>query len=179
LGILILVLAIRLEKPVLNWLRKIGTWQIIGVMFVLSLVFILVNALVIQGVSTSFSLPTLWVENSSRASPTEPIAPLSLRAMVTIMGSAFGFVSGVVWFGTRGGFDVSGTWFVRAGRFAVGIVGVMAIRYGLDAVFSLIADDLSTLGYVLRYVRYGTIGLWISALAPILFIRLKLASQAK
>jgi hypothetical protein len=30
-------------------------------------------------------------------------------------------------------------------------------------------------GYALRYIRYGLIGAWISALGPVVFIRLGLA----
>ncbi|NJN44600.1 MAG: phosphatase PAP2 family protein [Anaerolineae bacterium] len=179
LGIIVLILSIQLEKPVIHWIRKFGVWQKISLVFALSIVFILINALVIQTVNSSFTLPASWVQNASLAAPEEPIAPLSLSAMVTIMASAFGFISGVIWLGKKGGFSTRGTWLVRAGRFVVGIIGVMALRYGLDVLFSLVADDLSTLGYILRYIRYGTIGLWMSALAPLLFFRLRLADPAK
>jgi hypothetical protein len=47
----------------------------------------------------------------------------------------------------------------------------------LDFLFSLIAADETTLGYILRYIRYTIIGFWISALAPLAFFQLKLANS--
>ena len=176
LGAVVLILAILLEKPVLAWLGRFGMWQKIGFFFALSLVFIFLNGLIIQGVNNSFTVPALWLQNASRVTPEEPIAPLSLIGMITIIASGFGFTSGFIWLETRGGFDTQGTWLVRAGRFVVGIVGVLALRYGLDILFSF-AADVSTLGYTLRYIRYGVIGFWIAALAPVIFIQLKLASS--
>lgn len=177
LGILVLVLAVWLEKPVVEAFRKYGPWQKVGILFALSLAFILVNVVVIRTVNASFSVPVVWQENASVAAPDEPIAPLTPSGMVTIMASAFGFLAGVIWLAPRGGFNSGGPWMLRAARFLVGIVGVLALRYGLDAVFSLLADDFSTLGYALRYLRYVTIGFWMSALAPMMFVRLKLAER--
>jgi len=177
LGVVILILVIRLEKPVLAWFRTLGTWPKIGFLFAMFLAFIFLNGLVIQWVNSSFTVPTLWVQNASRVTPEEPIALLSLTGMITIMAAMFGFTSGVVWLGTRGGFDTQGTWLARAGRFAVGVIGVFVLRYGLDVLFGF-APDVSTLGYVLRFIRYGIIGLWLGALAPVVFIRLKLASPS-
>ncbi|GAB4580339.1 MAG: phosphatase PAP2 family protein [Anaerolineales bacterium] len=179
LGGLVLLLAISLEKPILEGFRKYAPTSRMMIYFALALGFILADAVVIQAVNSGFAIPVEWVENARRAAPNEAlIAPLSLSGMVTIMAAAFGFLAGVEWLNGRGGFNTQGTWLTRAGRFAIGIIGVMVLRYGLDAVFSLIAEDLSLLGYVLRFVRYGTIGFWMSALAPLLFIRLKLASPA-
>jgi membrane-associated phospholipid phosphatase len=175
LGILILLLVIGLEKPVIHWLRGVRAGQRVAIYLGLALVLIFINVLVVQAVNRSFTLPALWVENASLAAPDEPIAPLSLSGMVTITAAAFGFLVGVEWLRPRGGFDARGPWPLRAARFAVGIVGVMALRFGLDALFSLLADDFSPLGYVLRFVRYGSIGFWLSALAPLVFFRLKLA----
>ncbi len=178
LGILVIFLALRLEKPVVQWIKKFGGWQKVGVYFALSLAFILLNALIVQGVSQSFTIPESWAQTASADAPDDPIAPFSLSGMVTIMAAAFGFLSGLTWLETRGGFDSRGTWTARAGRFLVGIVGVMVLRYGLDFVFGMLAPvDESVLGYVLRYVRYGTIGFWMAALAPLVFIRLKLAKR--
>ena len=158
LGALILALALGLEKPLLAWLRQFRPGQRVEFYLFLSLAFILVNVLVIQHVSNSFSLPDAWVQNASLAAPDVLIAPFSLGGMVTIMAAAFGFLAGVEWLALRGGFDTRGDWGLRAGRFFIGIVGVMVLRYGLDAAFSLLADDLTPLGYVLRYIRYTTIG---------------------
>lgn len=180
LGALILALALGLEKPVLAWLRSFRPGQRVAMYFCLSLAFILANVWIVQTVSHSFSVPETWVQNARLAAPeADPIAPFSLGGMVTIMAAAFGFLAGVEWLALRGGFDTRGDWGLRAGRFFIGIVGVMVLRYGLDAVFSLLADDLTPFGYILRYIRYATIGFWMAALAPVLFIRFKLATKAR
>ena len=178
LGIIVLLAVIWLEKPFLNWLHKFGVWQKMGIFFAISMALILVQALIVQWLDGFFVIPEAWVQNAHQSAPDDPIAPLSLSGTVTIMAAAFGFLSGVVWLGPRGGFDVSGTWLIRAARFVVGIAGVMVLRYGLDLLFGLIAPDESTTGFVLRYIRYGAIGFWTSALAPLVFIRLKLAKKA-
>ena len=46
-------------------------------------------------------------------------------------------------------------------------------------MFSALAVDESALGYGLRYVRYSLIGGWIGGLAPLLFIRLGLATPRR
>jgi membrane-associated phospholipid phosphatase len=175
-GIIILLLAIRLENPVVAWISRFGTWQKVGIYFGISLLFIILHGMVLQWVNASFTLPAPWGEAALADAPEEPIAPLSISGTVTIMAAAFGFLSGVAWLKTRGGFNVQGTWLIRVSRFVIGIIGVMVLRYGLDYVFGLIAADETIIGYILRYIRYGTIGFWISALAPLVFVRLKLAN---
>lgn len=179
LGIVLVWLMLVWEKPLLGMIQKFGRGQRIAFYFALSLVMIILNILLVQIVSGTFTVPASWIENAGHAAPDEPITPYALSGMVTIMAAAFGFLAGLEWLAPRGRFDARGTWSIRVGRFAVGIIGMMALRYGLDAVFGLIADDLTPLGYVLRYVRYTTIGFWISALAPVVFIRLKLATANK
>ena len=66
---------------------------------------------------------------------------------------------------------------MKLGRYLVGIVGVFIAMYGLDELFSLIAVDESVLGYILRYIRYGTVAFWGLFGAPWLFLKLKLASR--
>jgi len=41
--------------------------------------------------------------------------------------------------------------------------------------FGLIAPDETTLGYVLRYIRYATATLWMTYAAPLVFLKIKLA----
>jgi membrane-associated phospholipid phosphatase len=178
LGFLVLFLAFRFEKPVVAGFNRLGMGQKIGLIFAISLGVILLNALLAQWVSQSFTLPAVWGENALANAPDDPIAPLSLSGPVTIMAAAFGFLSGIVWLQTRGGFVVRGSSLVRGVRFLLGIAGVMILRYGLGYVFGLITSaDESTLGYLLRFVRYGAIGFWISTLAPLVFMRLKLAGE--
>jgi hypothetical protein len=73
---------------------------------------------------------------------------------------------------TRGGFSAHGTVNQRALRYVVGVLGVGVLWFGLGAVFPR-GDEL--LPYILRFARYSLVGLWVSAGAPWLFIKLRLA----
>jgi hypothetical protein len=57
-------------------------------------------------------------------------------------------------------------------RFLIGVVGVVILWMGLGVI---IPDFENLLGYALYYTWYAVIGLWISALAPMLFLNLNLA----
>ena len=74
-------------------------------------------------------------------------------------------------------FKVSGSGGQRAVRYLVGIVGVFAILYGLDPLFSMITTDETVLGYILRYIRYGATTFWVMFGAPWVFLKVKLAEQ--
>ena len=63
-------------------------------------------------------------------------------------------------------------WWKRTLRFLIGVVGVVILWMGLGAI---IPDQDNILGYTLYYTWYAVIGFWISALAPVVFIRLNLA----
>ena len=54
----------------------------------------------------------------------------------------------------------------------IGLLGVMLIWGGLGQIFP---DGETFIPLLLRYLRYGLVGLWITALAPWLFMRLRLA----
>ena len=54
----------------------------------------------------------------------------------------------------------------------IGLIGVLILYMGLGQIFPGEEDLVS---YVLRYLRYGLIGFWISGIGPRLFIRMKLA----
>ena len=56
------------------------------------------------------------------------------------------------------------------------MVGVLIFWYGLGAIFP---REATLLSYSLRYFRYVLVGLWISALAPLTFQRLRLLNLVK
>ncbi len=170
-------LLIWLESPVVRWFRRFTLRGQIAILFGLSLAAILVAAGSIRAVEAVFALPAEWVQNAALAAPEEPIAPLSLSGTITTAAAFFGLVAGALWLERRGGFDVRGPLAARAGRFLVGLVGVLLFWMGLDVLFGLIAADESLLGYVLRFIRYSVVGAWITALAPLVFVRLKLSGH--
>jgi hypothetical protein len=72
----------------------------------------------------------------------------------------------------RGGFNAGGPAWQRLVRFLIGLVGVFLLWFGLGLIFP---DGETLLPFLLRYIRYTLVGCWISGLAPLLFIRLRLA----
>ncbi|MEW6716285.1 MAG: phosphatase PAP2 family protein [Chloroflexota bacterium] len=151
------------------------TYQVL-IVFVLSLILILSGALIVQSLS-SWELPSLWIQNASQAIPeAEPIDPLSLSGLITNAAALFGLGAGYILLHQQGGFDPRGAWWKRTLRYVLGLIGVIAIWAGLDAVFP---DGKTFLAYSLRYVRYALVGFWMAALAPMVFLRLGLAEKSK
>jgi membrane-associated phospholipid phosphatase len=176
LGFLLLWIFLQLEKPAVTWLRsqKLAVQYLI--VFAASLSFVLVAWLVKISLG-DWQVPADWVANAAAAFPREePINPLSLEGLMTVVGVIFGLGAGTIWIAERGGFDTNGVWWRRALRYPLGLVGVIILWAGLGAVFP---DGANLLAYSLRYLRYALIGFWIAGLAPLVFIKLKLADAGK
>lgn len=179
LGVVTLVLFLALEGPVMSRFRRRLPSEQILYAFGASLVLILVPALVRLNLG-AFVVPADWVERAALAFPDgEAIKPLAISGPISYAGTFFGLACGAILIATQGGFDARGVWWRRLARFLLGAIGVGLLWYGLGEMFPRGEYGLS---YLLRYVRYTLIGLWVSAGAPILFIRMGLAgplSQVK
>jgi membrane-associated phospholipid phosphatase len=80
------------------------------------------------------------------------------------------------------GFNDSRSWKNRLFRFLLGLGGLLIIYAGLKGVELVILsgyEEGSVLSFVLRYLRYFTLGCWVTFLAPRVFLALKLAEQGK
>lgn len=174
LGALLLLLYLRLEQPVLRWAKRMN----LGGQVLLALLSALgLGGLVLLAATAlnNWQIPAQWLENSLAAVPEEPIDPTSLDGAFTTAGTWFGMFAGISWlFHRQGGYHAGGTLTQRVLRCLVGLVGVVFFWYGLGAIFPREADLLS---YALRFVRYSLLGLWVSALAPLLFRRLRLSDS--
>jgi len=176
LGFFLLWLFLRLETPVVSWLRRQKlSYQYLAV-FAASLIFILI-AWLVKFILGNWQTPSIWVENALAAFPEElPISPLSFEGLMTVTGVLFGMSSGVIWLAERGGFDSGGIWWHRLLRYPIGLVGILVIWVGPDLIFP---SGESLLAYSLRYLRYALVGFWLAGLAPLLFIKLKLAEHRR
>ena len=173
IGICLLLTFMRLEKPVTTWFKTLKPGGQILASFLTALCMIFLGILA-QMTLADFQLPAEWVANAAAAFPDEPpIAPQAISGIISSAGAFFGLAGGASWLATKGGFEVKGGWQTRLGRYLLGLVGVIVLWYGLGAVFP---RGESLLPFVLRFLRYGLVGVWISAVAPFLFIRLRLAS---
>lgn len=172
IGLLILFSYSHFEKPVVTWLRSVSPWGKIGLGFVISLSMIMIGALIVLLLS-DWQLPAGWVSNVKRVIPIdEPFDPLTLSGLITSSAAFFGMAAGVTLSQSRGGFSPKGNIWKQIGKLLLGLGGVAVLYFGL----SLIAfTEGSVLESIYRYIRYATIGFWVSGIAPALFIRLGLA----
>jgi hypothetical protein len=67
-------------------------------------------------------------------------------------------------------FGAGGVWWRRVARYGVGVVGLLALQFGLSVAFATLQPAL-----VLRTTRFALMGTWITLGAPWAFLRLGLA----
>jgi hypothetical protein len=170
-GILLLWGFIRLEGKVESWFRRHTLIQQILTVLAISL------ALILLGIATRLSLgnwvmPQQWLANATRLG-SEPPNPLESADLIANAGSFFGLTAGALWLARRGGFNArEGNPWQLTTRFLLGLVGVAVIWFGLGIVFP---HDESLWGTILSYLRYTLMGVWVTGIAPLIFIRLRLA----
>ena len=168
-GLVVVVLFARLEARALSWLKKLPASRQIGLGFGISLLVILAGRLV-AGLAASTPDPAAWASYGTAAG--------SISHYFTLAGTLFGAVAGFVLMQARARFQAKSPWLRQAGRYAVGILGLIVIYFALDQLFALIAGDETLAGYLLRYVRYASVAFWATFGAPWVFLKLKLCETA-
>jgi membrane-associated phospholipid phosphatase len=171
MGAVLLWLFLRFEKPAADWMNKKSVRVQVGILFAISLGILIVGQL-IQVLIGNWEVPAMWVQNANSALPENPIQPFSMSGIVSNAAVFFGLVSGAILMKTRGGFEIKAKFWKLIFRYIIGLIGVVVIWGGLDAVFP---DGHDFVAYAFRYLRYGLAGLWMSLGAPWLFVRFKLA----
>lgn len=97
---------------------------------------------------------------------------ISLAAVFSFGLFGFSLEGRYIRFSTKGGL------IARLLRFTAGIILTFGLYIGFKVLFGFFkAPENSFLSFTLRTLRYGTIGLWISAGAPALFVKLKLSKR--
>ncbi len=165
-GALLLWLTLRAWAPIARWARKQPVGRQVLLAFLASLILMAPSALFLW-LTGNWQPPAEWAMYAAGAR--------SADGMLTVGGSLFGLLAGIAWLERTGGFETRGTWWQLLLRYLLGVAGVLAIRYGLKAVFP--AGD-TWLAYLLRYVRYALIGLWLTGGAPLVFLGCRLAGRA-
>lgn len=169
-GLFVLFSFIKYEKRASNWLQAQSQAYQIGIGFVVSISFIIIG-LIVRLIISGTPDPVSWAHYATEAR--------SLTSYFTLAGAFFGAVSGYVLMKSKAQFQIDGSWVQKLGRYLIGIVGVLIAMYGLDIIFGFITSDESILGYLLRYIRYGTTTFWVMFGAPWVFLRLKLANGSE
>ncbi|MCX6067626.1 MAG: phosphatase PAP2 family protein [Chloroflexi bacterium] len=157
------------------WAKQKSLGQQVGLAFSVSVLMLVFGAIAF-GSLRGWVLPAEWLANAQQAGVDALPAPVTLSSTITSAGVLFGMLAGLAWMNSRGGFDSRGGFWSRVIRLLPGLVGILILYLGLGAVFP---RGETLLPYVLRYVRYVSIGLWISAGAPWLFQKLNLARKTK
>jgi hypothetical protein len=172
MGALLLWLVLRFWKPVTAWPKKMSLGQQILASFLSSLVLILLSLIPFLWLKiTNWQPPQAWAEYAKEA--------VSMSVAFTTAGTLFGLLAGLAWFNHQGGFDANGPLWKRILRYVLGLVGVLVFYLGMKVLFGLIVTDAEDVPpYILRYIRYVLVGAWISAGAPWIFVKLKLAMKA-
>lgn len=104
------------------------------------------------------------------------IAPLGLFALHPTLniakatGVLLGFYAGVPIEARWIRFDARATWVKQVIKFAIGLAVLLALRFGLKALFP---QDVA----LFDFIRYATMGLWVSIGAPFVFVRARLAGN--
>ena len=166
IGLTVLYIFIKNEGKVGDWLNTRTINFQIGFTFAISLFFILIG-LIVKALTAGSSDAAAWSLLSTEAR--------SLSSYFTLAGAFFGAGVGYILMKEHACFKTTGTGLQKAIRYFVGILGVLVCLYGLDSLFGLIAADETVLGYILRYIRYGSTTLWAMFGAPWVFLKWKLA----
>jgi membrane-associated phospholipid phosphatase len=176
-GLLLLVAFLALEPHVTAWINHLSLRNLLIVCAAISML-ILIAIFLADAALGSWQTPPEWASRALEAAPGAPIAPRSLDHAFTTAGTWLGFTCGAAWLLRRKGrFPVSAASAVSATpqqlllRYVIGAAGVLLFWYGLGAI---LPREATILSYCLRYLRYALVGLWISALAPLAFQRLRL-----
>lgn len=173
IGGLLLFAFLKWERPTIAWFIRINLLKKLGVAFVMALTIVFMGIL-LRAVMVDYQVPAEWSENAIAAAPGVPIDPLNLEGFFTLGGLSLGLVSGVAFLLHGPGLiNTQGSLNTRLLCYIVGMVGVVGLYLGLGVLFSRSTD---VLGFGLRFLRYALIGLWVSAGAPWLFLKLNLAN---
>ncbi|HEX9012906.1 MAG TPA: phosphatase PAP2 family protein [Anaerolineaceae bacterium] len=172
IGILSLMVFLRVEKPLARWFAGLSFWQQSALGMASSL-WIIGMQLVAVRLVRGLPFPLEWALTAGRARPDTVLDPLMLTDTVIVAGTWLGMCAGAAYLRARGGLAAGGSLPARLARFLVGMAGLALLYLGLGAVLPRGEDLIS---YSLAYGLYTLVGFWVGAGAPLVFIRLGLAS---
>lgn len=171
LGGLLLMVFLRVEQPLVAWLRPRPLRQMLGLALASSLLLGMIMVLPTLALG-DWQVPAEWERNALAASPESEIDPLNPDNVFTVSGTWLGMMAGIAWlYHRQGGFQVSKAPYQRILCYLIGLAGIFFFWYVLGDIFPRNEDALS---YSLRYLRYTLVGLWVTAFAPLVFQRLGL-----
>lgn len=170
IGGVIILIYLKLEKPVGIWISKQHLWMqlLLGVLFSMGLLGL---GYLSQLVASNWTLPEQWVSQAVATGAEQP-DPFSIGGILTIAGVAFGFTTGYALFRNKyGDNEIKNNGLKRLARYTLGLIGIVAFYFGLKIIFP---EEPAAVEAVFRFIRYALIGFWVTFLAPVLFKAFKL-----
>ncbi len=147
---ILLALFLWLEKPVAAWIARQPLGVQLLVPFLVALLMIGAGALAANATADRI-VPEEWIARSSAAFPDEDTINPQAVDVVSSAGALFGLAAGAIFLHRWGKFSTAGTFWARLARFAVGVVGILAIYFGLRMLFP---SGEGLVPQTLRFVRY-------------------------
>lgn len=170
-GGLLLAAFLGLEGPLARWARSAPLAPVLGLSLALSLLLLALAGA--ADLATTGRTPAQSWQQAYLSRAGEPLeVPAAVDGALPSAGALFGLAAGAALLFRGQGFDAGGPWSRRGLRFALGVVGVVVVFYGLRAVLPG-GEGLVPQG--LRFLRYAAVGFWIAYGAPRLFQALRLA----
>jgi len=173
-GVFILRIFLKFEERTTEYFQRQNIIVRILCVFGISIALALLGILIVE-IFQGISFPNEWIRNTAIAHPEKEISPFAIDGLVTTTATLFGLLAGGIWVKEKGGYRANaGAFLKHVFRFIIGLAGILLIWKGLGDVFPSTGDLLSV---SLRYFRYALIGLWITGIAPLVFIRTKLGEK--
>ena len=166
IGLIVLWSLSKWADPISLWTKSRSLATQIGLGFALSAAVIVSGLLSYAAIARTPDTGA-WVGYASQARSVTPF--------FTLAGAFFGATAGYSLMRQYARFQSRGDWWKRGLRYLLGIIGLLAFYIGLDVLFAMFAPDDTALGYALRFIRYATVTLWVTFMAPWVFLKIRLA----
>lgn len=171
LGFLLIALMAVLDKPVSNWAERTKPGIVFSVALAIGIVFLSLGYFFYNNL-LPWQLPPEW--NTQFQSS---IQPVSMKDIVESAGIWIGFAGGICWLRSLTGigpYKTTGTRSQLIWRCLLGIAGILFL-YGSLGLITPHFD--SVVAWLIRLLRSGLSGFWISGLAPFVFIKSGLTAK--
>jgi hypothetical protein len=172
-GAVILVAFLKAEPTFSKWFWRHSLQTQIFISFFSSLAILILYALSRASLG-GWQAPEIWYQDAL-ASSGSAIAPFNPAEALTTAGLIFGAAAGYSLLLCRRKFRADGPMIRKIERYALGMIGLILIWYGLGSIGSAYFGPESTIAYATIYVRSALAGSWFTLGAPELFMRVGLA----
>jgi membrane-associated phospholipid phosphatase len=174
-GLAVLVVFAVAERPAAAWLMRLTFTQQIGMALAVSLVYMALFGGTLAAIAGAPD-PAQWEQTAALAAPPSAgetaTQPRNANNAVTSGGMIAGLGIALAFNARRPKFDARGPWLKRLLRFGAGVAGILVFWLGIKLITP---SEPFLVEAAFRYIRYGLAIFWVLALAPGLFVRLKLA----